>query len=99
MFEEDSVLTLLHVPTRRLGAEVDANGERNSRDEGRTDLEAPGDLGHVLDDDIGRSTHYKMFWSSRMEGWRGKSARTLQLREGNDIRSSVKSAQISPGSS
>ena len=39
---------LAHQPPRRLWAEIDAETERNSRNKGRTKLEAPGDFAGVL---------------------------------------------------
>lgn len=44
---------LFHKPAWRLGAEVDADKEDKRWYESRAELEAPGDLGDVLDDDVG----------------------------------------------
>lgn len=46
-------LSVLHQPTRRLGAEEDADGEEQGGDEGRAELKTPSDLGNVLDDNVG----------------------------------------------
>lgn len=51
-----AVETLLHVPTRRFGAEVDADDQRNSREEGRSELETPGKLSDVVHGKIGAET-------------------------------------------
>lgn len=48
------VLVVLHEPPRRLGAEEDAQHEDKGRDEGRAELQAPGVVAHVLDNDVGR---------------------------------------------
>lgn len=45
-------LAMLHEPTGGLGAEVDTDGEDEGGDEGRAELEAPGDFSRVLDDDV-----------------------------------------------
>ena len=47
------VLVVLHQPSGRLGREVDADQEDECRNEGRAELQTPGDVACVLDDDIG----------------------------------------------
>ena len=44
---------MLHEPTRRLGAEVDADHEEERRDERGAKLKAPGNITSVLDNDVG----------------------------------------------
>jgi len=46
-------LAVLHEPSGRLGAEKDAASEDEGRNEGRSKLQAPGDAGNVLYDDVG----------------------------------------------
>jgi hypothetical protein len=47
------VSTLLHEPSRGLGAEEDEDGERDSGNESRTELKSPSDISNVLDNGIG----------------------------------------------
>jgi hypothetical protein len=44
---------VLHEPARRLGAEEDADREDEGGNERGAELQAPCDLGNVLDNDIG----------------------------------------------
>ncbi|KAI6750394.1 hypothetical protein HG530_014675 [Fusarium avenaceum] len=48
--------SMLHQPSRRLGTEVDAGGEEEGGDKGRTEFESPGDVADILDDDVGAET-------------------------------------------
>lgn len=50
------MLAMLHEPTRRLGAEIDTGAQNERWDEGRTELETPGDITGVLDNDVGAET-------------------------------------------
>lgn len=45
--------TMLHEPSRRFGAEEDADAKYEGGDEGRTELKAPGDITSVFDNDVG----------------------------------------------
>lgn len=47
------VFPVLHEPTGRLGAEVDADAEDEGGDEGGAELETPGNVTGVFDDDVG----------------------------------------------
>lgn len=46
-------MTLFHEPTRRLGAEEDSQSQEEGGNERRTQLETPGNVTRVLDDDVG----------------------------------------------
>lgn len=46
-------ITLLHEPTRRLGAEEDASTQDERRNERRAQLETPGNVTSVFDNDVG----------------------------------------------
>lgn len=48
-----SDLAMLHEPTWRLRAEENSDHEDEGRDEGRTELESPGNVAGVFHDDIG----------------------------------------------
>jgi hypothetical protein len=47
---------MLHQPSRRLRTEVDADGEEEGGDKGRTEFESPSDFADILDDDVGAET-------------------------------------------
>jgi hypothetical protein len=47
------IAVLLHEPTWRFRAEVDAEGERNSWDESGSDLKAPSDGSDLVDSEVG----------------------------------------------
>lgn len=47
------MMAVLHQPTGTLGAEEDADHEDEGRDEGRAELQTPGDGASVFDDDVG----------------------------------------------
>ena len=51
--ESFCVFAVLHEPTRGLWAKVDPNSEEQGRDEGRSKLEAPGDVTNIFDYDVG----------------------------------------------
>jgi hypothetical protein len=44
--------TLFQKPSRRLGAEVDSDDEREGRDESRSELKTPGDGSDIRNDDV-----------------------------------------------
>lgn len=44
---------MFHEPTRRLRTKEDANAEDEGGDEGRTELQTPGDATSVFDNDVG----------------------------------------------
>lgn len=44
---------MLHKPTRGFGTEEDTDTEEEGRDEGRPELETPGDTTGVFDDYVG----------------------------------------------
>lgn len=48
-----SMLPMLHQPTGRLGAEKDTNTQKERGDECRAELQAPGDVAGVFNDDVG----------------------------------------------
>lgn len=54
--ERLDILLLAHQPSRRLRAEVDTKAQGNRRDEGRAELEAPGDLASVHNGHVGDGT-------------------------------------------
>lgn len=45
--------TFLHQPSRRFGAEVDADNERDCWDEGGAELQTPGDGADIVDCEVG----------------------------------------------
>lgn len=53
----------LHQPTRRLGAEPNAEDERNGGDESRSELQSPGDGASIDDSKIGASPEEDATWS------------------------------------
>lgn len=56
-----SVPAVLHEPTRRLRAEVDAGSKDESRDEGRAKFKTPRDLANILENDIGAKAEEDTF--------------------------------------
>ena len=44
---------MLHEPSRRFGAEENADTEDEGGDEGRTELKAPGNITSVFHNDVG----------------------------------------------
>jgi hypothetical protein len=52
---------MLHEPTRRLGAEVDAGGKDKGRDEGRAKFKTPRNLANILKNDIGAKAEEDTF--------------------------------------
>lgn len=50
------MLAVLHEPTGGLGAEEDTKHQDEGWDECRAELETPGDVTSVLDDDVGGET-------------------------------------------
>lgn len=48
--------TVLHQPTGRFGAEVNADGEEEGGDEGRAEFKTPRDVADIFDDYIGAET-------------------------------------------
>lgn len=54
-------LAVFHEPTGRLRTEEDADAEDEGGDEGRAELETPGDPAGIFDDYIGRETEENPF--------------------------------------
>lgn len=52
---------MLHEPTRRLGAEVDASSKYEGRDEGRAKFKTPRNLANILKNDIGAKAEEDTF--------------------------------------
>ena len=44
---------MLHKPARRLGTEEDANGKDEGWNECGAELKTPGDIFHILDNNVG----------------------------------------------
>jgi hypothetical protein len=55
------VPAMLHEPTRRFRAEVDAGGKDEGRNEGRAKFKAPRNLANILKNDIGAKAEEDTF--------------------------------------
>lgn len=56
-----SVSVVLHEPTRRLGAKVDAGSKHKGRDERRAKFKAPGNPADILKNDVGAEAEEDAF--------------------------------------
>ena len=54
--ERLGVLAVLHEPSGRFGSEPNSEHEDEGGDEGGSELETPGNVSGVLDDDVGAET-------------------------------------------